>query len=67
MSTKTISDIDVPLEEPPVSNDEFAVTWDKQVDAIQDPQVTANQQDLQASQEAEGASPTTSTITAGTS
>jgi hypothetical protein len=36
MSTKTPSDIDVPLEEP-ISNDKFAVTWDKQVDAIQDP------------------------------
>ncbi len=67
MSTKTPSDIDVPLEEPPVSNNKFAVTWDEQVDAIQDPQVTANQQDMQASQEAEGASPTTSTITTGTS
>ncbi len=67
MSTETPSDIDVPSEELPISNDEFAVTWDKQVDAIQDPQVTANQQDAQASQEAEGASPTSSTITAGTS
>ncbi len=67
MSTKTPSDINVPLEEPPVSNEKFAVTWDEQVDAIQGPQVTANQQDTQASQEAEGASPTTSTITAGTS
>jgi hypothetical protein len=67
MSTETPSEIDVPLEEPPVSNDEFAVTLDEQVDAIQDPQVTANQQDAQASQEAEGASPTTSTVTAGTS
>jgi hypothetical protein len=67
MSTETPSDIDVPSEEPPVSNDEFTVTWDEQVDAIQDPQVTANQQDAQASQEAEGGSPTTSTITAGTS
>ena len=67
MSTETQSDIDVPLEEQPDSNDKFAVTWDEQVDAIQDPQVTANQQDMQASQEAEGASPTTSTITAGTS
>jgi hypothetical protein len=67
MSTETPSDIDVPLEEPPVSNDEFAVTWDDQVDTIQDPQVTTNQQDAQASQEAEGASPTTSTITSGTS
>ena len=36
MSTETPSDIDVPLEEP-ISNDKFAVTWDKQVDAIQDP------------------------------
>jgi hypothetical protein len=67
MSTETPSDINVPSEKPPVSNNEFTVTWDKQVDAIQDPQVTANQQDPQASQEAEGASPTTSTITASTS
>jgi hypothetical protein len=67
MSTKTPSDIDVPSEEPPVSNNEFTVTWDDQVDTIQDPQVTTNQQDAQASQEAEGASPTTSTATAGTS
>jgi hypothetical protein len=47
-------------------NDKFAVTWDKEVDSNQDPQVTTNQQDTQASQEAEGASPT-STITAGIS
>jgi hypothetical protein len=67
MSTETPSDINVPLEEPPVSNDGFAVTWDDQVDTIQDPQVTTNQQDTQASQEAEGASPTSSTITSGTS
>jgi hypothetical protein len=67
MSAKTPSDIDVPSEEPAVSNNKFAVTWDEQVDAIQDPQVTAYHQDAQASQEAEGASPTTSAVTAGTS
>jgi hypothetical protein len=67
MSTETPSDIDVPSEEPGVSNDEFSVTWDEEVDSNQDPQVTTNQQDAQASQEAEGASPTTSTVTAGTS
>jgi hypothetical protein len=31
MSTETPSDIDVPSEEPPVSNDKFAVTWDEQL------------------------------------
>jgi hypothetical protein len=67
MSTETPSDIDVPLEEPGISNDKFAVTWDKEVDSNQDPQVTTNQQDAQASQEAEGASPTIPTVTAGTS
>jgi hypothetical protein len=67
MSTEMPSDINVPSEEPGISNDKFAVTWDKEIDSIQDPQVTTNQQDAQASQEAEGASPTTSTITAGTS
>jgi hypothetical protein len=67
MSTKTPSDINAPSEEPGGSNDEFAVTWDKEIDSNQDPQVTTSQQDAQASQEAEGASPTTSTATAGTS
>jgi hypothetical protein len=67
MSTETPSDIDVPLEEPGVSNNKFAVTWDKEVDSNQDPQFTTNQQDAKVSQEAKGASPTTSTITAGTS
>jgi hypothetical protein len=67
MSTEMPSDINIPLEEPGVSNDEFAVTWDKEIDSNQDPQVTMSQQDAQASQEAEGASPTTSTITAGAS
>ncbi len=67
MSTEMPSDINIPSEEPGVSNDKFAVTWDKEIDSNQDPQVTTNQQDVQASQEAEGASPTTSTITAGTS
>jgi hypothetical protein len=67
MSTKTPSDINVSLEEPGVSNDDFAVTWDKEIDSNQDPQDTTNQQDAQASQEAEGAFPTTSTITVGTS
>ncbi len=65
--TETPSDINVPSEEPGVSNDEFAVTWDEEIDSNQDPQVATNQQDVQASQEAEGASPTTLTVTAGTS
>ncbi len=67
MSTEMPSDINVPLEEPGISNDKFAVTWDEEVDSNQDPQVTTNQQDAQASQKAEGASATTSTVTAGTS
>ncbi len=67
MSTKMPSDINAPSEEPGISNDKFAVTWDKEIDSNQDPQVTTSQQDTQASQEAEGASSTTSTITAGTS
>ena len=67
MSTETPTDIDVPSEEPGVSSDKFTVTWDKEVDSNQDPQVTMNQQDMQASQEYEGASSTTSTVTAGTS
>jgi hypothetical protein len=67
MSTKTPSDINVHSEKPGISNNKFAVTWDEEIDSDQDPQVTMNQQDAQASQEAEGASPTTSTITAGTS
>jgi hypothetical protein len=67
MSTEMPSDINIPSEEPGVSNNKFAVTWDKEIDSNQDPWVTTNQQDSQASQEAEGASPTTSTITAGTS
>ena len=67
MFTEMPSDINAPLEEPGISNDKFAVTWDKEIDSNQDPQVTMNQQDMQASQEAEGASPTTSTVTAGTS
>jgi hypothetical protein len=67
MSTETPSDINAPLEEPGVSNEEFAVTWDKEIDSNQDPQVTTSQQDAQASQEAEGASSTNSTVTAGTS
>ncbi len=55
MSTKTPSDINIPSEEPGVSNDKFAVTWDEEIDSNQNPQVTTNQQDDQASQEAEGA------------
>jgi hypothetical protein len=67
MSIEMPSDINVPSEEPGISNDKFAVTWDEEIDSNQDPQVTMNQQDMQASQEAERASPTTSTVTAGTS
>jgi hypothetical protein len=67
MSTEMPSDINAPSEEPGVSNNKFAVTWDKENDFNQDPQVTMSQQDAQASQEAEGASSTTSTVTAGTS
>ncbi len=67
MSTETPSDINAPLEEPGTSNDEFTVTWDEEIDSNQDPQVTKSQRDAQASQEAEGAFSTTSTITAGTS
>jgi hypothetical protein len=67
MSTEMPSDINIPLEEPGVSNNKFAVTWDEEIDSNQDPQVTTKQQDAQASQEAEGSSPTTSTITTGTS
>jgi hypothetical protein len=67
MSTETPSDINAPSEESGISNDEFTVTWDKEIDSNQDPQVKTSQQDAQASQEAEGASSTTSTLTAGTS
>jgi hypothetical protein len=37
MSTETPSDIDVPSEEPGISNDKFADTWDEEVDSNQDP------------------------------
>jgi hypothetical protein len=37
MSTETPSDINAPSEEPGVSNDKLAVTWDKEIDSNQDP------------------------------